>query len=243
MSAGVMFPFLYGPDEFVYVDSFFKRMVIGASYETGALGFSFMMGFQPWVDEDYDTWAAADAKDKTAVFTHVGFKFGINDAMTLKADFVGGFGYKGVNFTDGKKESKLLAALGVNFDYSADPLNVGITLKMLDFGDVGYYDSDLGGLAMVINPYLGFQINDPLKVTLGITIEKGLGDYNKDNDKGYNVSTLEIAPGLEWTVAEGASMTFGYDLKFDLNDKAAVEGYKDNKLLTHNITMGFKWSF
>ena len=248
LSFGAIFPWDYNngaihgtaADGPKFGETFFKQMVIGAKYDNGSIGVSFMLGLQPWSYLD-----GTDVKDKVAAFTHVGFKFGINDAMTLKADVIAGFGFSdkyGFWDKDGEAASKVLMSFGLNFDYSADPLGVGVTVKFFDLADSTVGDSGNGGRSLVLNPYVSYQINDPLKASLNITLVQGMGEWNKENDalKGKEkVSSLAIEPALDWAVADGASMGFGYCVKFSLDGDLSGK----DKLLDHNITLKFKWSF
>jgi len=206
LSFGFQFPF-GGDDAFIdrpFVDNFFKNMLLGASFESGAIGVSFMLGLWPVV---------VSGDDKVEAEIHVGFSFAINDAMSVNADLLADVG---------NAAEEAYAAFGLGFNFAADPLSAGVTIKFLDFTD------KFDGRWLSLEPSVGYQINDAVSVGLALTFGKGLGDGNKD------AGHLEVNPTLSWAVADGASMNFGWTLGYDL-DAGEVDA--------NNITMGFSWSF
>ena len=259
LSFGAIFPFAFDGTG-LFVDDTLLSSTLGAAYNNGTLGASFMLALNPAYRYERD--AIGDVvldADGDPVLTykkyafadmHIGFKYAINDAMSVKADAAIGFGGN----TD--MGDDVFAAIGVNFDYSKDPFGFGLTFKFHDMTNSNYANEDWWGSALEINPYASYQITDALKAKLGITLGMGVGLYNKktDNTKipngifgnanGFATKNayLTIEPGLAWAVGAGASMNFGYCVKMNLDSKYKDAGYTD-KLLDHNVTMGFKWSW
>ena len=244
LSFGVQFPFQFFNNNDSFVDNTLFNPTIGAAFNKGPIGASFMIAFRPKyntiyygnldpADPDYDP----SSINRTGVSTdvHLGFKYTINDKMSAKLDAALGF----TGTKDAEDKSINYAAIGFNFDFASGPFGAGLTFVFHDITDkYGVADDDWNGRALEINPYASYQITDALGASLGLTLGLGLGDLNKNYDKGgEKLAYLAIEPGLSWAVGAGASMNFGYCVKFSFDSD------RDDKLLDHNITLGFSWSW
>ena len=158
LSFGIIFPF-YGingnpagaPGDYTYgfFENVFKNITLGAAFDNGSLGVSFMAALQNYSDFTVDF--------------ALGFYYQINDAMKVNFDTAMRFGlYTGVS-------------IGLGFSYDASPLNIGLTIKAIDLTDEGLSDS-FGGMALEFAPTVSFAFSDFLSAHLNITFDVGLGD-------------------------------------------------------------------
>jgi len=194
LSFGLQMP-IYGE----FVAEMLQEILFGLAYDNDPLGVSLMVALDNTTFADFGVWI------------HGGFKFAINDAMSINADVL-------LTVAD-----EFLFSAGVGFDYSADPLGVGIAVKFTDITD------KFDGRTLDIAPYVSYQINDALAFRFDIDFCVGIGDF-------FDEITLELNPSLAWDVGGGASMAFGYSVVLDFTD-----GH--DTLADHNLTFAFSWAF
>jgi hypothetical protein len=118
-------------------------------------------------------------------------------------------------------------SLELRGSYIAAPIDFNITIT---FENMLIADGD--ALFLTIEPSFGYQINEDIKA--GIDLSWGIG-LGKAVEK---MMAIVLRPYVDVTVAEGATMYFGWELAHTLDDGSGESGTNWSNLL-----LGFKWSF
>jgi hypothetical protein len=222
--------------------------VIGAKYSAGDIAFSTMF-------------ALGSNRFAEGMSAHVGFTMKVSDMINFGLD--GSFFDLGSKYLLGVYSGPAIN-IGTQVNFAMDALTARLTARAFNLTKsnalavdvlvtVGYKVSDTFSFGIDINSYnlldkpqarymddvattgrqlrvkpsLTLQATEAVKVTASVEYNKGLGTVNK-------VHTLSFNPSIAWTVYKNATITFWYNLGYNMVASAVT---------ANNFRVGFKWTY
>ena len=255
LSVGFMLPFFLPerpPTERFAAADALRHMVIGAAYESGPLGVSFMLGFEGGGGDRGYLLNPDTTNDYAVLFSHVhaGFYFDITPEFTVSGDFAGRFGGGSEAEQNKDGEHSFLASVGLNATYTLDRLSAGLTLKFLDFADVSTFDRNpasrfffTGGRTFVIEPSVSFDLTNALTLTGDVGFSMFMNHLFMDNE-GIETK-FNVTPGISWAITPNASVDLGLSLTIFSNYNNFSSGNDPRNMWDPDIRLFMlsRWSF